>query len=299
MLAFPAMTLDGAVSVVTGGAGGIGRACALAFAKRGSDVVVVDIDGAGAEAVAREVEALGRKALAVPTDVGVQEAVEDMVDRAIAWRGHVDVFLNNAAIAVGGPPHLIPVEDWDAALRINLWASIWSMQRVIPHMLERGSGHFVVTSSPAGLRGVPMLGPYCVSKFALNGLAECLAVYCHGKGVSVQVAMPGPPLATTMVKTARVTYEDEMPDAETRETAHRAWQSIAQPPDDLAETIADGIEQGTFYIFHSPQTPVTTSERFMDLQGWLVQQSDEFENNASYGADPLVTSPRTAAKLPT
>jgi NAD(P)-dependent dehydrogenase (short-subunit alcohol dehydrogenase family) len=259
----------------------------------------VDIDSSGAESVANEIQALGRDAIAVPADVGDQRSVDDMVDRSIAWHGHVDVFLNNAAIAVGGPPHLIPVEDWDAALRINLWASIWSARKVIPHMLERGSGTFAATSSPAGLRGVPMLGPYCVSKFALNGFLECLAVYCYGKGVSVQIAMPGPPLATTMVKTARVTYEGEdvVPD-DAREAAHRTWQSIAQPPDDLAEKIADGIERGSFYIFHSDQTPVTTAERFADLDGWLKQQADEFENNASFGADPLVSSSKTAAKLP-
>ena len=293
-------SFDGAVSVVTGGAKGIGRACALEFAGRGSDVVVVDIDEAGVGAVAKEVEALGRKALALPTDVGSQDAVESMVDRCLDWQGHVDVFLNNAGIAVGGPPHLIPVEDWDAAMRVNFWASIWSARKVIPHMLERGSGSFLAMSSPAGLRGVPMLGPYCVSKFALNGFLECLAIYCHGKGVSVQVAMPGPPLATTIVKTARVTYEDgDLSDADARDTAHNAWQSIAQPPDDLARVTADGIEKGSFYIFHSAQTPVTTAERFADLDGWLVQQSEEFEKNASFGADPLVSSSRTAAKLPT
>ncbi len=291
-------TFTDAISVVTGGANGIGRACALAFAKRGSDVVVVDIDASGAETVAKEVETLGRKAIAIPTDVGDQLSVEQMCDVALEWQGRIDVFLNNAGIAVGGPPHLIPVADWDAALRVNLWASIWTARKVIPHMLERASGSFAAMSSPAGLRGVPMLGPYCVSKFALNGFLECLAVYCYGKGVSVQVAMPGPPLATTIIKNARVTYEDADLQADVaRDKAHRTWTMIAQPPDDLAEKTADGIEQGSFYIFHSDQTPVTTAERFADLDGWLKQQADEFENDASFGADPLVTSSKTAAKL--
>jgi NAD(P)-dependent dehydrogenase (short-subunit alcohol dehydrogenase family) len=286
------------VSVVTGGANGIGRACALAFANRGSDVVVVDIDAMGAEAVAAEIETLGRRAVAIPADVGDQLSVETMVEHAIGWQGHVDVFLNNAGIAVGGPPHLIPVDDWDAAMRVNLWASIWSARKVIPHMLERGCGSFAAMSSPAGLRGVPMLGPYCVSKFALNGFLECLAVYCYGKGVHVQIAMPGPPVATGIIKTARVTYEDdELQEDEARDKAHRTWTMIAQPPDDLAEKVADGIEQGTFYIFHSDDTPVTTAERFGDLDAWLRQQSDELEKNASFGADPLVTSSKTASKL--
>jgi NAD(P)-dependent dehydrogenase (short-subunit alcohol dehydrogenase family) len=290
-------SFQGAVSVVTGGGGGIGRACALAFASSGSDVVVADVDGAAATSVAKEIEALGPRALALTTDVGSQADVEKLVDDAIAWQGHVDVYLSNAGIGVGGPPHLIPVEDWDLALRVNLWASIWAMRGIVPHMLERGSGHIVFMSSPAGLWGVPMLSPYVTTKFAMNGYAESLAVFLKGKGVDVSIAMPGPPLATNIIRTARVTYDEgDVPDDEMRETADAAWNRIAVPPEDLAKVVAKGIEDGSFYIFHSPQTPVSASERFKDLDGWLAAMSAVLESDG-HGTDPLVSSRKTAAKL--
>ena len=290
-------TFRDAVSVVTGGGGGIGRACALAFAAAGSDVVVADIDGDAAASVAKEIEARGGRALAVTTDVGAQDDVERLVQRAIAWQGHVDVYLSNAGIGVGGPPHLIPVEDWDLALRVNLWASIWAMRGIVPHMLERGSGHIVFISSPAGLWGVPMLSPYVTSKFALNGYAESLAVFLKGKGVDVSIAMPGPPLATDIIRSARVTYDEgDVSDDEMRTTADAAWSRIAVPPGDLAEVVTKGIEDGSFYIFHSPQTATQASERFQNLDGWLAVMSSVVESDG-HGTDPLVSSRKTAAKL--
>jgi NAD(P)-dependent dehydrogenase (short-subunit alcohol dehydrogenase family) len=290
-------TFDGAVSVVTGGAGGIGRACALAFAGAGSDVVIADLDETGGDSIVGEVEALGRRALFVRTDVGRQEDVEKLVEAAIAWQGHVDVFLSNAGIGVGGPPHLIPVEDWDLALRVNLWASIWAMRGVVPHMLERGSGHIVFMSSPAGLWGVPMLSPYVTSKFAMNGYAESLAVYLKGKGVDVSIAMPGPPLATNIIRTARVTYDEgDVPDDEMRATADAAWNRIAVPPEQLADVVLEGMAAKSFYIFHSPQTPTQASDRFQNLDGWLAAMSAVVESDG-HGTDPLVSSRRTAAKL--
>jgi NAD(P)-dependent dehydrogenase (short-subunit alcohol dehydrogenase family) len=290
-------TFDGAVSVVTGGAGGIGRACALAFAGAGSDVVIADLDETGGDSIVGEVEALGRRALFVRTDVGLQEDVEKLVEAAIAWQGHVDVFLSNAGIGVGGPPHLIPVEDWDLALRVNLWASIWAMRGVVPHMLERGSGHIVFMSSPAGLWGVPMLSPYVTSKFAMNGYAESLAVYLKGKGVDVSIAMPGPPLATNIIRTARVTYDEgDVPDDEMRATADAAWNRIAVPPEQLADVVLEGMAAKSFYIFHSPHTSTQASDRFQNLDGWLAAMSAVVESDG-HGTDPLVSSRRTAAKL--
>jgi NAD(P)-dependent dehydrogenase (short-subunit alcohol dehydrogenase family) len=98
------MELEGAVTVVTGAASGIGRATAIALARARSDVIVADIDTAGADAVAGEVEGTGRRALAIYADVAEREDVGALVERAISWQGHCDVFLSNAGVGCMGAP---------------------------------------------------------------------------------------------------------------------------------------------------------------------------------------------------
>src|SRR5690242_11170113 len=119
-----AFNFEGSVASVTGAASGIGRACALAFAQQGSDVVISDVNEDGCKAVVAEVEALGRKAIAVTTDVSKQQEVLDLVDASIEWQGHCDIFMSNAGIGVGGDPHVVPQEEWDRILDINLHSHI-------------------------------------------------------------------------------------------------------------------------------------------------------------------------------
>ena len=130
---------DGSVASVTGAASGIGSACALAFAREGSDVVVSDINEAGAAEVAAEIEALGRKALVVRTDVSKSDEVEALVAGVDRLAGPLRPVHSNAGIGLGGAPHMIPLEEWDSILAINLHSHIWAIRVLLPHMLERGT----------------------------------------------------------------------------------------------------------------------------------------------------------------
>ena len=246
---------------MTGGASGIGRATAVAFAREGTDVVVADIlDDLGRETVSL-VEAEGSQGLYLHVDVGVREEVESLVERAIGWQGRCDVFMSNAAIACSGPPEAYSVEDWERVLDVNLWASIWAQRLLVPHMLERGSGHLVFVSSGQGFELQPQSAPYGVSKSALIGLAAALAKRLKGTGVKVSVVVPGAVGGDRqMWRTMRIAAgsDEERIRAESREMS-RVWPS----PESMAATIVDGIEAGRFFIWQIGAGPHENWERNM------------------------------------
>jgi NAD(P)-dependent dehydrogenase (short-subunit alcohol dehydrogenase family) len=246
---------EGSVAVVTGAGSGIGRASALAFARAGSDVVVADIDEEGALAAAAEVEAEGRRSLPVRTDVSRRSELDDLVRRAIAWQRHVDLFFSNAGVASAGAPEGIPIEQWEAVANVNLWPQVWVLRAVLPHMLERGSGYLLHTASAAGLIGNPATAPYVVSKFAVVGLAESLAIYCSGTGIGVSVVCPMV-VATNLVKTSPARHDEaDDPAATARriEVAHRRIQETGISAEQVADTIMEGIREGRLYILPHPE----------------------------------------------
>ena len=243
------MEFEGGVCVVTGTASGIGRATAVALARQGSDVVVCDVNGPGAEECAREIEQIGRRALAIEADVGRREHVEDMVERAVAWQGRCDLFLSNAGIGCRGAAHEFSVADWEEVLAIDLWASIWAIRLLVPHMLERGSGRLAFVSSGAGLEGYSQFAPYNVAKFGLIGLAESLARELKGTGVGVSIIVPGA-VSTGGWRVYRFAGNENMSADEVAELRAKirdegaSWPS----PESMADAIVDGLRHDRVYI---------------------------------------------------
>jgi NAD(P)-dependent dehydrogenase (short-subunit alcohol dehydrogenase family) len=185
------LELTDRVAVITGGANGIGRASALAFAREGADVVLADRNDAALAEAAAQVEATGRRALAVRCDVTSDDDMGRLADGTLSTFGRADLIMLNAGIPIGGRWEHIPIGEWERLLNINVLGVVRGLNAFLPHLLERGSGHVVITSSGIGLDVRDgMTGPYATSKYALVGLARSLVLYLRPKGIGVTLLAP-------------------------------------------------------------------------------------------------------------
>ncbi|MBI3988554.1 MAG: 3-oxoacyl-ACP reductase FabG [candidate division NC10 bacterium] len=187
------MRLEGKSVIVTGGASGIGRAIALCMAKEGGDICIPDINLDGAQKVAKEVEGLGRKALALKCDVAKVEEVEAMVKRTLETFGKIDILVNNTGIdlPVGMPFTNNTEEDWDRGYQINVKSMVLTCKAVAPHMMERRFGKIINLASIAGQLGSATSAPYSVSKGAVITLTRCFARDLAPYGINVNAICPG------------------------------------------------------------------------------------------------------------
>ncbi len=184
-------TYTDAVSIVTGGASGIGRALGEELAKQGSEVILADLQTKLAEEVAAGIRSAGGKAGAVKIDVTDYTAVETLVQQTVQRTGRLDYMFNNAGIAIAGDFHLHSIQDWNNIIDVNLRGVVNGVQAAYPVMQEQGFGHIVNTASMAGLITVPFLVSYSTTKHAVVGLSKSLRVEAAPAGVRVSVICPG------------------------------------------------------------------------------------------------------------
>ena len=248
------MDVDGAIAVVTGGASGIGRATALELARRGADVVVADIHEERLAETVQAIDALGRRALAVRCDVSSDTDVEHLADAAFAAFDRVDLVMNNAGIAVLGPPHTVEIAEWERILQVNVLGLVRGVRAFAPAMVERGSGYIVNTASIAGIWAYTWdAAPYITSKFAAYGYSEALARSLRPLGIGVSVLCPGP-IATNIARGAR-NRPDHMggPRVNATDEAVLAERlaTTGLDPKKVGERVLDAIRTKTFYAFVS------------------------------------------------
>jgi NAD(P)-dependent dehydrogenase (short-subunit alcohol dehydrogenase family) len=184
---FKRSTFTPQVSVVTGGGSGIGRAIATELARRGSHVVVADLDGARAKQVADE---LGDRGSAAEVDVVDAEAVQALVAQTAERHGRLDVMVNNAGVAIGGLLEELDERHWTKALDVNLRGVINGVSAAYPVMSAQRSGHILNTASLAGLIPAPAMLPYTTTKHAVVGLSTALRAEAASRGVRVSVLCP-------------------------------------------------------------------------------------------------------------
>lgn len=183
--------LAGRTALVTGAGKGLGRAIALGFAAAGADVVLMARTRSDLEAVAREVEALGRQALVAVADATDSRQVDAVVEQAVARFGRVDVLAHAAGGSLRKPSVDVTDEEWDAVIAANLSSTFKVCRAVGRHMLAQGSGSIINLSSTAGVRGRAGNAPYSAAKAAVINLSRALAMEWAPKGVRVNVLAPG------------------------------------------------------------------------------------------------------------
>ena len=184
--------LSGKVALVTGASRGIGKAIVLGLAGQGADVVLASRKADALEAVKTEVEALGRKALVVPTHVGNVAEVNRLAEAAASWQGHVDILVNNAGTnPVFGPSMFVDESAWDKIMAVNLKGPFFLTRAVAETMKAAGGGTVIFLSSTGGIRNAPGLGVYNVSKAGVIMATKVLAFELGGDNIRVNCSAPG------------------------------------------------------------------------------------------------------------
>jgi NAD(P)-dependent dehydrogenase (short-subunit alcohol dehydrogenase family) len=273
----------GKVAVVTGAASGIGRALAEALAAAGSAVVVADLDGPEAEAVAAGIRAAGGEAEAMQVNVADAAAVDRLAAATLERFGRVDVLCNNAGVSTFNLMKDQTLDDWRWVFDVNLWGVVHGLQTFLPIMRSQGTpGHIVNTASVAGvLSGVAFIGPYAATKVAVVSISETLVQELAIDQTPIGVSVLCPSSVNTRVMESERGRPPELGVEHRTELAESVRLSIRDSftgptgltPAEVASRVLAAIRAGRFWIITHPGERPAVEAR---LAGML----------ADYPADP-------------
>ncbi|MDX3131945.1 SDR family oxidoreductase [Streptomyces europaeiscabiei] len=251
----------GQLVLVTGAAGGIGRATAFAFAEAGARVVAVDLDAEGAARTAELSRLIGApEAWAEAVDVSDEQAMEKLSEKVAAEYGVVDVLVNNAGIGLSGSFLDTTPEDWRKVLDVNLWGVIHGCRLFGRQMAERGQGgHIVNTASAAAYLPSRSLPAYSTSKAAVLMLSECLRAELAGQGIGVSAICPGI-VNTNITSTARFAGVDAEEEKRRQRKTTRLYGLRNYPPEKVADAVLRAVVRNQAVV---PVTPEAHGGRFM------------------------------------
>ena len=273
------LSLASGCVVITGGGGLLGRGLALAFARRGASVVVADVNGAAAQAVATEAAAVpGARALAVTADVTDRASMDALAETACDAFGAVRVLCNNAGVAVLRPFAELTPQDWTRVLDIQLWGVLNGTYAFLPRLIAQPErSHIVNTSSMSGVGRADLRtgnAPYVTAKFAVTGLSEVMRPALAEYNIGVSVLCPG----FTRADPATVT-SFPLPSAEW-------YRDNLLSPDQVAQETITGIMEDRLHIFpHRAGRQEVTDRHDLLLQGFEA---------AALTSPPLPSPPLTS-----
>jgi NAD(P)-dependent dehydrogenase (short-subunit alcohol dehydrogenase family) len=245
--------------VVTGAAGGIGRALARRMAAEGARAVVVaDLDATGAATVAAEIGGF-----AAGVDVGREDDIQRLIAGATERSGPIDVFFSNAGLAGPGEGPEAADAAWDLLWRVHVMAHIWAARALVPQMVARGEGYLVNTASAAGLLTSVSAMPYTVTKHAAVAVAEWLAITYRDAGVRVSCLCPQA-VQTEMLEAAK---------ADPVGGAILLAGGILTP-DEVAAAVVEGIRQEAFFILPHREVATYAQRKAADPDRWLAKMRE-------------------------
>ncbi|MFJ7997097.1 SDR family oxidoreductase [Streptomyces sp. NPDC096310] len=244
----------GRLVLVTGAAGGIGRAVAFAFAEAGARVVAVDRDGDGAARTAELARQIGAPdAWSETVDVGEGPAMERLAEKVAAEYGTVDILVNNAGIGLSGAFLDTTAEEWKDVLDTNLWGVIHGCRLFGRQMAERGQGgHIVNTASAAAYQPSRALSAYATSKAAVLMLSECLRAELAGQSIGVSAICPGF-VHTGITSTAHFTGVSAAEEARLRKRTARLYGMRGYPPEKVADAVLRAVVRDQAVVSVTPE----------------------------------------------
>ncbi|MGC1164561.1 MAG: SDR family oxidoreductase [Solirubrobacterales bacterium] len=247
-------SLSGRRCFVTGAASGIGRATALAAARKGADLYLTDIDAEGLERAAAEIGRAGKVSHAQALDIRDHDAVAALAAEVHAAHGSMDVVMNVAGVSTWGTIDKLEHSDWQQMIDVNLVGPVSVLECFVPPMIAAGrGGHVVNVSSAAGLLGLPWHAAYSASKFGLRGVSEVLRFDLRRHGIGVSLVCPGG-VRTPLVESVRIVGVD--PENPRIRRLKARFEKRAVSPEHVADKVLEGIEKDRYLVFTSPDIRV-------------------------------------------
>jgi NAD(P)-dependent dehydrogenase (short-subunit alcohol dehydrogenase family) len=283
-------SVEGKVAVVTGGAGGIGRAMGKTFGGAGMKIVLADVQADPLDKTVAELRAQGIDAIGVTADVSSYASVCNLRDAAIVAFGEVHVLCNNAGIGAGaeGPIWEHELRDWEWAIGVNIWGVIHGINAFVPAMLAGGEpGHVVNTSSGnGGISPLPSTPQYAATKAAVVTITECLYGQLAPTSVSASVLFPGPHMLRTGLFESWRSRPDRFAKTQPRQTPYTTVEALEEQmkaagvpiaytePADVAAATLGGIRHDTFWIH--PANPRTDEALRLRTQSILDRSQPDY-----------------------
>ena len=251
----PSFDLTGQVALVTASARGIGKACALALAEAGADIILGLRKKDSAGTLVKQIQKLGREVLPVQMDVTQMQEIHEAVQAGVQHFNHIDILVNNAGIGAPNPAEHVTEQDFDETLAVNLKGTFFTAQAVGKVMIKQRRGRIINISSQAGFVALHTESVYCMTKAAISHLTKCLALEWARYNITVNAVAP------TFIETPGTK----------KWLDNRSFRASVQKRIPLGRIGSPAEVAGPVLFLASPAASLITGETLMVDGGWTIQ----------------------------